>query len=320
MNILILMFLTLTNLQTGAPYGDPLSDAETDKYHSFKSYLYLSGNFALTTEYRYRFVYDTYNSTVGRQVVYDNRMRYLLKPEIWFGFSYWNLKTLFYYRGLSDRNYNYKKIIYTSGYVPEDTILIERKGDITEGGIKVISVLMKSFLIGGGAGLLTKSDSSGLKRALNPSITMGYVKKTFGVTLEYSPKAKFSEETEFGYPQSFSILSFYVPQVKAISRIEAFYKLLHYNEIDTNYSNYYIMKMAVTHNFRDQTFLRIGGVLEKTYVRDYYIPGIELGFGYSHNFLSIGVNFEKTFFNYTDGSEIIEESPLKIKAYLKYTK
>ncbi|MGB9824095.1 MAG: hypothetical protein ACPLN0_06595 [Candidatus Hydrothermia bacterium] len=319
MKILIAMFLSLTNLQSGAPFGDPLTSLNYNIYERFKYYAIVNGNFAIVPEYRYQYVYDTYNSTVGRQITYDNKSFYILNPDVEIGFSYWIFKTVLSYKGFSDGNYRYEKVIYSSGYVPEDTIKIQRTGETYTTGIRVIAGF-GNFLGGIGGVLFNRLDTTGTKRGLSPLLILGYSMKTFKIAAEISPKTRFPHEAGYAVPNDLVVYASYIPLIKSISSVETVFRYSQYSKIDNSYSDYLLLRTSVIYGFRDQTFLRMGGVLEKTYIGGYYIPGVVVGLGYALSPLNLGINLEKTFYNYTLNSEIVEESPLKVGVYLKFSK
>jgi hypothetical protein len=256
---------------------------------------------------------------VGRQITYDNKSFYILKPDAEFGFSYWIFKTVLYHKGFSDGSYKYEKVIYSTGYVPEDTVKIERIGNTYTTGVKVITGF-RNFIGGIGGVLFNRVDATGTKRGLSPALILGYSIKSFRIAAEITPKTKFPQEAGYGVPNNLVVYASYIPLLKSISSVETIFRYSQYSKIDSNYSDYFLFRTSVIYSFRDQTFLRIGGVLEKTYAGGYNIPGVIVGLGYSLSPLMFGINLEKTFCNYTLNSEIIEESPLKVGIYLKFSK
>jgi len=312
MKLLILMVASLTNLYTGVQYGDQLERRGLPLLESFgKYYVSFTFNSALVNEYRYQYLYDSYNNTVGRQITYERRNYYLVKPDVLFGLGFWIFKTYLYFREVVDLNYIYEKIQYNSSYLVEDTLRIERKGSIFEGGL-VVSLDFSGFQMATGLGLLNKDMPSSVQRSVRPVAAFGYSTKSFGILTQFSTKVKFPEENYYSMPNQVALSGYYSPAVKSGARIDFEFLYKRFSKLDTTLTDYWLGSVGISHTFRDMTFLRVGGVLEKSFVNDTYVPGIDVALGYKMSPFYFGINLSKAFISYSQGTELIEENPLKI--------
>lgn len=321
MRTFLMFIFSLTNFHTSNPSGDPLIASGFFPFATFERYYVSVGaNAALINEFRYQYLYDSYNNTVGRQITYEKRNFYFLKPTVNLGFSFGRFTTFLYYRGDFDNNYLYEKIIYSSGYIPEDTVRIERKGDIYSGGFATFFGFGK-YRVGAGLSLLNKEDIvSSARRAARPEIFFSYRGKNEGVGLSLSARAKFSEETEYTIPDKGEVFLYYSPSSRTMAKFEMNLCYLDFSRINDSYEDYIFGSVAISNTFRDKTTLKVGGILEKSFEGNYYAPGCEVGLGYIMDPAEIGILLSKMFYNYSQGGELIEESPVKVQFYLRISK
>jgi len=323
MNFLPFLLLSLTNFHTVYPLGDLIMEGRSYP-RDFSVYVKFSFNASYANEYRYEYVYDQYNTTVGRQIVYDKNNLYILKPDVTIGFSYWKFKTFLYFYPLTDGHYRYEKIIYNPSYVPVDTIKVERASDSYEGGLRVL-LSLGGFGIGGSFGLVNKSDSL-VKRGIKPELTLSFSSRAFDLGLNLSPKVKLSEEDTPFYPERLSLYGDFYPLNASVTELFFDLNYLACSKINSELSDYFQIMFGSSHTFRDLMELQLGGVLEKSYVGDYYIPGFNLGFGYNYKQTRLVLELTKLFYNYTynnqleNKNQIVEESPLIFRLGLEFKK
>ncbi len=319
MKSIILFVFSLTNFYTSAPFGDPLSSERMPILEAFsKYYVSLNFNAVVATEYRYENLYDSYNNTIGRQTVYEARSYHWLRPSFSFGFSYWKLKTFLYHGPIFDSKYLYEKVVYSSGYVPEETIRVERNGGLFESGIMTIYGY-KGFGIGIGFNYLNRLSDSVNSNALNPVAAFHYISKRDGFLIQYAPPLKF-RESDFELPNRVSASLFFSPSTRSAARVTLDLTYMDFSSIDSGYGDYFEGRFIVSQIFRDFSSLNIGGALEKSYRGNYYIPKLEFSLGYYLDPVVVNLGFVKSFVNYTENNYLIEENPLKVQLSLKIKK
>ncbi|MDI6851171.1 MAG: hypothetical protein QMD82_04460 [bacterium] len=317
MRLLLLIVTSLTNLYTGVPYGDQLDLRGLPFLDSFgKYYVSFTFNSALVNEYRYQYLYDSYNNTVGRQITYERNNYYLLKPSLSLGYAFLGVKTYLYLRGVADLNYLYEKIQYNSSYLVEDTIREERKGDIFEGGFAV-SLNIAGFNVATGIGLINKNSPTLIQRSVRALGAAGYSSKSFGVLVQLLTKVKFPDENFYSLPNQLVFSGYYNPAVKSGAKIHFDLLYKRFSKINAALKDYWVGSLEISHAFRDMAFLKVGGLLEKSFVDDTYIPGIDFALGYKMSPFYFELSVCKTFISYSQGSELIEENPLKIRFDIK---
>ncbi|MGB4238301.1 MAG: hypothetical protein WBJ87_01630 [Candidatus Hydrothermia bacterium] len=320
MKVFIAFIFTLTNFHSVYSFGDPLPALHLSQMESFDRYFVsIDVNGAFVREYRYEYLYDSYDNTVGKQITYDNRNYYLLRPNLELGISRGRMKGFIYYKGVSDFNYRYEKIVYTPGYVPQDTLRIERKGDIYAVGLRA-SLDFGNFTVGGGLALLNKTVVSTETRTLSPEVLFCYRGRHEGVGGSVSPKVKFSEESDYSIPDKISLFTYYQPPSRTLAKFEFSFYYLNFSGLEDTLEDYYKGQLSVTHTFRDRTTLKMGGLLEKGFEGNCYAPGFEIGLGYLLDPFELGVRFNETFYNYYRDGMLIEESPLKVDVYFRVLK
>ena len=317
MKLLFLILTSLTNLYTAVPYGDQLDFRGVPFLDSFrKYYLSIAFNNALVNEYRYQYLYDSYNNTVGKQITYERRNYYLLRPNLSLGYAFGVIKTYLYLRGVADLNYLYEKIQYNSGYLVEDTIREEREGDIFEGGLAV-ALNKAGFKVATGIGLLNKDLPNLTQRSVRALAAAGFSSKSFGVLIQLLTKVKFPDENFYSLPNQLAFSGYYNPTVKSGAQVDFDLLYKRFSKINATLKDYWVGSLGISHMFRDMTFLRVSGLLEKSFVNDTYIPGISIALGYKITPLYFELDLCKTFISYSQGNELIEENPLKISFYFK---